>query len=174
MLQCQQRGSHNQGGGSVDCPKQRLYVRARHERSRHPAQGAKRKPDCAQRVDRVLEREHRRPLRPHSITSSAWARKGRQIGRERRQLLVVTVCPPKLDTHVTPLDVSRLGETIAKGVDAAGETLRRFRAKISNDRQSRPLRIRRQGASGHAAQSSQKLPSPHEHLPRERTGSGDQ
>jgi len=40
MLQCQQRGSHNQGGGSVDCPKQRLYVRARHERSRHPAQGA--------------------------------------------------------------------------------------------------------------------------------------
>src|SRR5215207_63064 len=87
MLQCQQRGSHNQGGGSVDCPKQRLYVRARHERSRHPAQGAKRKPDCAQRVDRVLEREHRRPLRPHSITSSARARKG--MGTVRPRLIAV-------------------------------------------------------------------------------------
>src|SRR3954447_12879799 len=90
LLKCfnvSKRGSHNQGGGSVDCPKQRLYVRARHERSRHPAQGAKRKPDCAQRVDRVLEREHRRPLRPHSITSSARARKG--MGTVRPRLLAV-------------------------------------------------------------------------------------
>ena len=68
--------------------------------------------------------------------------------------MVITVCPSKLDTHVASLDVSRLGETIAKGVDAAGETLRRFRAKISNDRQSRPLRVRGRWASGHAAQSS--------------------
>ena len=36
----------------------------RHERSRHAAQGAKREADCALRVDRVLEREHRRPTSP--------------------------------------------------------------------------------------------------------------
>ena len=85
-----------------------------------------------------------------------------QIGRQRRQSIILTLGPAVLDRHVAALDIAGFAQALAECGDVARERVRRPAVKKPDHRHRRLLRPRRERPRHRrAAEQRYELPPPH-------------
>src|SRR5262249_20704911 len=67
-----------------------------------------------------------------------------QVGRQRRQLVVLTLCPAIFDRHVLALDIASFFQALAERAHKVREQIRRSAVEESDHRHRRLLRARRE------------------------------
>src|SRR5262249_62353165 len=83
------------------------------------------------------------------------------FGRQRRQLVVLTLRPAIFDRHVLALDIAGFAQSFAECCQQTCHRLRRISMDISDDWNSRLLRPRRERPRGRAAEQRDELASPY-------------
>src|SRR5262249_47233624 len=84
-----------------------------------------------------------------------------QIGEERRQPIVLPLCPTKLDCDVAALYVAGVVQALAKSADQVAESVGRAATNEPNHRYRRLLRPRCERPRRRAAEKRYELPPPH-------------
>jgi hypothetical protein len=82
---------------------------------------------------------------------------GRQIGRQRRQPIILVLRPSVFDGHILPVDIAGLPQALAERVHALGRPLRRSAVKDADHRHRLRLRARHPRPRGGRAEKDDKV-----------------